>query len=98
MCGVRNGWIAVVDGAQKVVEGVAEAAAEKRHTSSASFFISKTSCVHLGKAVPPHFEWAFEKRLSEERLKCRNTTRTRSATAAAAPDSTRARSCFRSRP
>jgi hypothetical protein len=40
MCGVRNGWMAVVDGAQNVVVGVALAALAARRTAGTrSFFI-----------------------------------------------------------
>jgi len=40
MCGVRNGWIPVVDGAQKVVVGVAYAPVAARRTAArTSFFI-----------------------------------------------------------
>src|SRR3954453_17554643 len=39
MCGTRNGWMAVVDGAQNVVVGVASAATATRNSAAVSLFI-----------------------------------------------------------
>src|SRR5213082_2324514 len=48
MCGTRNGWMAVFDGAQNVVEGVARAAAATKNAATINLFIGTS----LGKALP----------------------------------------------
>src|SRR3954471_9721893 len=50
MCGTRNGWMAVLEGAQNVVDGVARAARATRNTVTASLFIYDLP--FLGKTLP----------------------------------------------
>src|SRR3954469_17822716 len=50
MCGTRNGWMAVLEGAQNVVDGVARAARATRNTVTASLFIYNLRV--LRKALP----------------------------------------------
>src|SRR6266478_3811646 len=54
MCGTRNGWTAVVEGAQNVVDGVARAPSAVRViNASAAFFIGELlSSIRDGKTSP----------------------------------------------
>src|SRR5712664_1451707 len=77
MCGTRNGWTAVVEGAQNVVDGVACAPSAVRViNASAAFFIGELlSSIRDGKTSPcasgSGRAWALRLRLatSDERLR-----------------------------
>src|SRR4051812_46709116 len=96
MWGTRKGWMAVLEGAQKVVDGVAWAAKANRNAGAINNLFIVFS---LGKTLPRAPREGRAGPLGAARaVRCRSTGRTRAAWAAAAPGSAHARSCCRSMP